>query len=144
MMSPDMPPKASSIVDRFGASASFLCAVHCAMLPLVVAIPPSLGLGFLSEHAFERGFVVFSVAVAIASLWYGFRRHHRLAAFLFMVPGVLLLLLGVVVEADHTGTFHAVLVAIGGLLVMAAHIANLRLAHNHVHTGNCCMPSATP
>lgn len=134
--------KTRSLADRFGATASFLCALHCALLPALIAMLPALGLGFLADHAFERAFVGFSVALAVTSLFFGFRRHQRLAAFLFMVPGVVLLLVGVFIDVDHTGAFHAVLVSIGGLLVMCAHIANLRLAHSHIHSGDCCGPTA--
>lgn len=135
--------KSRSLADRFGATASFLCALHCALLPALIAVLPALGLGFLADHAFERAFVSFSVVLAVTSLFFGFRRHHRLAAFLFMVPGVVLLLVGVLIDIDHTGTFHAVMVSIGGLLVMCAHIANLRLAHVHTHDRNCaCVPPA--
>ena len=37
------------LADRFGATASFLCAVHCALLPLVIAALPAIGLGFLAR-----------------------------------------------------------------------------------------------
>lgn len=137
----DSPSKLRSFADRFGATASFLCALHCALLPAVIALLPALGVGFLADHAFERAFVIFSVALAVTSLFFGFRRHHRLAAFLFMVPGVLLLIAGVIFAGDHGNVFHAALVSLGGVLVMCSHIANLRLAHSHAHTRECgCAP----
>lgn len=132
-----------SLADRFGATASFLCALHCALLPAVIALLPALGLGFLADHAFERVFVIFSVALAVTSLFFGFRRHQRLAAFLFMIPGVVLLIIGVAIAGDHGNVTHAALVSVGGVLVMCSHIANLRLAHNHSHTRECgCLPGA--
>lgn len=141
---PEAGKRLRSLADRFGATASFLCALHCALLPAVIALLPALGLGFLADHAFERVFVAFSVGLALTSLYFGFRRHHRLAAFLFMVPGVVLLIAGVVFAGDHGNMFHAALVSLGGVLVMCAHIANLRLAHGHAHTRNCgCEPSAS-
>lgn len=103
-----------------------------------------MGLGFLADHTFERAFVVFAVVLGITSLSFGFRRHHRLTAFLFLIPGVALLVLGVLIDLDHTGSLHALLVSIGGVLVMCAHVANLRLAHAHIHNDNCCAPSALP
>lgn len=131
-----------SLADRFGATASFMCALHCALLPVIFAALPALGLSFLADHAFERAFVGFSVALAITSLVFGFRRHRRFAAFVFMIPGVLLLLIGVLINVDHTNVSHAVLVSMGGVLVMCAHIANLRLAHAHTHSESCACPPA--
>ena len=48
----------SEAADRIGASASFLCALHCAALPFVFALLPALGLGFLGDdevRMFETG-----------------------------------------------------------------------------------------
>ncbi len=122
-------------VDRFGALASFLCAVHCALLPLLIAALPAIGLGFLAEHGWERGFIAFACLLATTTLGFGFRHHQRRLAFGFLVPGIALLLAGVTVDvAVHEG-LHATLVSLGGTLVALAHVANLRLSH--VHTAQC-------
>jgi hypothetical protein len=125
------------IADRFGASASFLCAVHCAVLPLIIAALPAIGLGFLADHRFERGFIAFASALALTTFWIGFRRHRRFRAFWFLAPGIALLMAGIAVDFDVSTTLHAVLVSIGGTLVAAAHLTNLRLAHGHVHDAAC-------
>lgn len=127
----------SRLPDRFGATASFLCAVHCALLPLVIAALPAIGLSFLANHRFERGFIAFASVLALTTLIFGFRRHHRFRAFWFLVPGILLLAAGIIVDFDESATVHAVLVAMGGTLVAASHLTNLRLAHGHVHDAAC-------
>ncbi len=125
------------VADSFGATASFLCALHCAVLPLVIAALPALGLGFLANHAFERAFIAFASVLALASLALGFRRHRRFRAFWFLVPGVVLLLLGIVIDIDGQPLTHALLVSLGGTLVALSHLTNLRLAHRHVHDAAC-------
>jgi hypothetical protein len=133
-------PKSSAwarIADRFGASASFLCAVHCAVLPLIIAVLPAIGLGFLADHRFERGFIAFAGALALTTFWIGFRRHRRFRAFWFLAPGIALLLAGIAVDFDQSAKLHAVLVSIGGTLVAIAHLTNLKLAHGHVHDAAC-------
>ena len=136
-MDPQMnPPLLARIADRFGATASFLCALHCAALPLVLALLPALGLGFLADHRFERGFVAFASLLALASLIVGFRRHQRFRAFWFLAPGIALLFAGIAFEYRATA-LHAALVATGGTLVALAHLINLRLAHRHVHDAAC-------
>lgn len=124
------------IADRFGASASMLCAVHCALLPLVIAVLPALGLGFLADHRFEHVFIAFASMLALTALIVGFRRHQRFRAFWFLLPGIALLCAGIVVEYDST-LLHAALVAMGGSLVALAHLTNLRLSHRHVHDAMC-------
>jgi hypothetical protein len=124
-----------SVVDRVGAFASFLCAVHCALLPLVFGVLPALGLSFLADHAFERVFVGFAIVLATTSLIFGLRRHGSYRAFWFLVPGIGLLALGMLLGDDHATARHAVLVSVGGLLVALSHVVNLRL--NHVHGPDC-------
>ncbi|MFC4821325.1 MerC domain-containing protein [Dokdonella ginsengisoli] len=138
MSSPSSRPSwFARFADRFGATASFLCAVHCALLPLVIAVLPMLGLGFLADHRFERFFVAFAGVLALSTLIIGFRRHQRFRAFWFLLPGIVLLVAGILIDVDHATVGHAVLVSIGGTLVALAHLVNLRLAHTHVHDAAC-------
>ena len=130
-------PSSGKLADRFGATASFLCAVHCALLPLVIAALPALGLGFLANHRFERGFIAFASVLALTTFVIGFRRHRRFRAFWFLAPGILLLAAGIIVDFESSATLHAVLVASGGTLVAISHLTNLRLAHGHVHDAAC-------
>ena len=51
------PPR---LLDRLGATGSLLCAIHCALLPLLIALLPSLGIAAWLGEDFERGFVLFA------------------------------------------------------------------------------------
>ncbi len=124
-----------SRIDRFGAFASMLCAVHCALLPLVFGVLPALGLGFLADHGFEQIFVSFAIVLATISLIYGLRKHGSYRAFVFLVPGIALLVIGIATGADHSNPWHAVVVSIGGSLIALSHVINMRL--NHVHSPSC-------
>ncbi|MEO8010690.1 MAG: MerC domain-containing protein, partial [Dokdonella sp.] len=130
-VSPPRGGRFDPFVDRFGALASFLCALHCALLPIVFGVLPALGVGLLANHSFERVFVAFAVILAVTSLLFGLRRHGSYRAFWLLVPGIALLLGGMLVGDDHTDVTHAVLVSIGGTLVALSHIVNLRLGHVH-------------
>jgi hypothetical protein len=125
--------------DRVGALASFLCAVHCAALPFVLVFLPLLGLQFLADHAFERGFVSFACVLATITLIGGYRRHRRPLALALVLPGLLLLILGITVLHDGASLMlHSVLVTCGGLLVASAHFVNLRFDRiHHVHDVQC-------
>lgn len=130
-----------SVADRIGAAASFLCAIHCALLPFVLAALPFLGLEFLADHRFERGFVMFACALALLALIRGYRRHQGPLPLLLAAPGLALLLSGVTFAESYSVILHSVLVTSGGLLVAAAHFVNLRsdrrFAHDHVHGPQC-------
>src|SRR5882724_9861290 len=125
-----LPGAFAHIADRVGATASFLCALHCAALPFVLAVLPAVGLGFLADHGFERSFIICASLLATATLVYGFQRHRTRRAFAFLLPGLALLWGGGFVFDAHTGLgWHALLVALGGSCVALAHLTNLRLVH---------------
>jgi hypothetical protein len=128
-----------NLADRLGATASFLCAIHCAALPFVLAILPFVGLSFLADHAFERGFVLFASALALFALVNGYRRHHRSLPLRLALPGLALLVMGVTFAENFSIILHSVLVTCGGLLVASAHFVNLRLdrQHGHAHGPHC-------
>jgi hypothetical protein len=115
------------MADRLGATASFLCAVHCAALPFVLALLPALGLGFLADHSFERGFITFATVLALWSIGSSYRRHRRLRTWLLLLPGLVLLWGGAFAADGYGIAVHAALVAIGGLLLSSAHLANLQM-----------------
>lgn len=119
-----------AVADRIGMTGSVLCAIHCALMPLLVALLPALGLGALGSVDLDQGFAVFVALLAVTTLSLGFRRHRAFHAWALLVPGLVLLGLGSFTELhDHSGA-HAVVMACGGLLIAAAHFANLRLTHS--------------
>jgi len=113
--------------DRVGATASFLCALHCAALPFLLAALPTVGLAFLADHAFERIFVGCASVLALVFLLRGYRQHRDARALALLAPGLLLLWLGAFVIDGHAAVgAHALLVSTGGGCVAFAHLVNLR------------------
>jgi hypothetical protein len=148
---PELPGSASAaaahdalahIADRVGATASFLCAVHCAALPFVLTVLPALGLGFLADHRFERVFIACASCLALVALIRGYRRHHIASPLRIAVAGLILLWVGAwIFDAESSLALHATLVTIGGCSVAYAHMRNLRLTHSY---GACCDSQAGP
>ena len=133
-----MSPRHHALLDRLGATGSLLCALHCALLPVVIALLPSIGLaGFLGERI-EVAFVLFASAVGLYSLVSGYRRHRLWQALALMLPGLLILWVGILYPPLHqTQWAHAGVMTVGGTLVGLAHLANLRLNAGHVHGPSC-------
>ena len=121
-------------VDSLGSVGAVLCAIHCALLPIALVMLPMLSLGILASAAYEFGFVIFATALAIASLWHGYRHHRAYHAFLVLIPGLAALWGGVSIHSWHDSLVaHAVAMSIGGALVGLAHLVNMRLSAGHVH-----------
>lgn len=127
--------------DRVGAAASFLCALHCATWPFLLALLPMLGASFLASELLERSFIVFATVLALTSLGAGWRRHGRRAALGLLALGLGLLWFGSFGPWHHDVVPHAVLMTLGGLAVAFAHLRNRSLlqAHQagHVHGPDC-------
>lgn len=125
-----LPPWA----DRLGAFGAFLCAAHCALIPLALALLPAMGLGFLAWHSFELAFSALATVLAVASLRLGYRRHRAYHAWLLVAPGLALLWLASLYPPLHDAVVaHAVMMTLGGVLVGLAHLVNLRLSWGHSH-----------
>jgi hypothetical protein len=126
------------VADSVGSVGAMLCAVHCAMLPLVIAALPALGLGALVSDGLEWAFIAFASLLALTSLWQGYRKHRVYRALAFLVPGLLAVWAGVLIpDLHHSVVPHAIVMSIGGTLIAVAHIINLRLTHGHVHDARC-------
>ncbi len=132
------PSSLRAFLDRFGASGSLLCAVHCAVLPMLLALAPSLGLSVWMGDGVERAVVVFVTMLGLFSLVLGYRRHRAWRALGLLLPGLTLLWTGLLYSPLHHSVVpHAVVMTLGGTLVGIAHLVNLRLTHGHVHDASC-------
>ena len=108
-------------------AGSLLCAIHCALLPLLFIVLPSVGLALLLDDRVELAFVSFASVVGTLSLLRGFRRHRAGLALMLLMPGLGLLWAGVRWAPLHEATVpHALAMALGGGLVAVAHYLNLR------------------
>lgn len=133
-----MTPRQRHWLDRFGAAGSLACAVHCALLPLLIAALPSFGLALWLSDGLELGFVVFATLLGAFSLLWGYRRHRALRALGLLLPGLAVLWLAVLYAPLHESVVpHAVAMTLGGTLVAVGHLVNLRLNHGHVHDASC-------
>ena len=135
---PLMSARLHVLLDRIGAAGSLLCAIHCALLPLAIAILPSLGIAVWLGDGFETGFVAFASLFGLAVLAWSYRRHRAIRALGLLLPGLAALWVAVLYPPLHHAVVpHAMVMTFGGTLVGLAHVANLRLNHGHVHDATC-------
>ena len=111
-------------MDVVGASASFLCAVHCAMVPLIVTFGLLSGVSFLADPLYDVIFIGASVFLAGISLVNGYRNHHRsLKPLMIASTGFTLIAFGHLYLHNIVGDAMSVL---GGFLVAMAHLSNYK------------------
>jgi hypothetical protein len=135
MMSVAMPLTGPSsrttlaVADRVGMFGSLLCALHCALMPLVFAALPALGLGALGDGDLDQMFTVFASVLGMTALGFGYRRHRGFQALALLLPGLALVWAGSFGPLHTHSLTHLLVMVPGGLLVTAAHFVNLRLSH---------------
>lgn len=125
-------------LDRIGATGSIACALHCSILPILIAVLPGLGVGLLASRTVEVVFVIAASVLASVSMWMSWRRHRHIRAKSLLIPGVLILWFGILTPAIHDHVVaHAVVMTLGGVLVGLGHLLTLRQNHTHIHDATC-------
>lgn len=109
-------------LDALGVTASILCAIHCAVLPLVVASLPILGINILRNSFFEYGMIALAFVIGTAALWHGFRRHHHRPGPWLLFTGGMSLLIAKEIWPDYEPG----LLPFAVLLIVGAHWLNYR------------------
>lgn len=127
-------------LDRAGTVASFLCALHCALLPLIITLLPLLGLSFLASEPVEWLLLGVSACLGVVSICFGFRQHRSRRVWALAGAAIALLVLARVwAHAGHARHAHDFshaeawletgLMVAGGTLMMSAHWLNQKLCH---------------
>ncbi|MBV7528495.1 MerC domain-containing protein [Chitinophaga sp. sic0106] len=112
-------------LDVLGIGASVLCAVHCALLPLLISALPLLGLHFTGHGLLEYcllsvSFLAGSVALG-RGYWY---RHRKVWPLLLFGIGFICLVAGHFIPLFHD--YEGWIIALGAGLLVAAHWGNIR------------------
>ncbi|WP_291911779.1 MerC domain-containing protein [Chitinophaga sp. CB10] len=115
-------------LDVLGISASVLCAIHCALLPLLLSALPLLGLHFTGHGLLEYCLLTVSFLAGCLALGRGYRyRHRKVWPLLLFGLGFVCLVAGHFVELFHA--YEGGIIALGAGLLVAAHWINLRHSH---------------
>ena len=81
-------------IDKLGACLSSICAIHCMVMPILIGMLSTVGLGFLADDQAEL--VIFSAALALAllSAAMGWRAHRRPVVLLAFASAIATTLVG--------------------------------------------------
>jgi hypothetical protein len=104
-------------LDRLAIVLSVLCAIHCALTPLVL-----LGLPFLGSHEFESGMRLLLGTLGVVAVGLGTISHRN-----WRVAPLLVLGLGVFVGLEMWGVhggIEALLSVVAAGLLITAHVQN--------------------
>jgi hypothetical protein len=121
--------------DALGIAASVACAIHCALLPLVLTSLPILGVNIINNIWFELMMILIALFIGIYSLRHGFKKHHhnKLPIIIFS-SGMALLILKQILHAQQMWFLVPAVI-----LIVTAHYLNYRDCRKdgECNTDNC-------
>jgi ABC-type iron transport system FetAB permease component len=122
-------------LDGLGITASLLCAVHCAVLPLLFTSVPLMGVDILQNRQFEFAMIGLAFFIGTYALYHGYRRHHHsLLPFLLIAVGF-----GFLLTKEVLPVHRAWMVIPALLFIITAHFLNFWYCRKakHCHPDDC-------
>ncbi|TDR23668.1 MerC domain-containing protein [Marinicella litoralis] len=113
-----------SVADKLGMFLSGLCAIQCAMLPILLSVSAVVP----SWAHLGHGWIWMSLigAIALWSFGRGWKRHHDKKVLLFFILGYSSLVTATLLEDKVDIIIESALFVLGGTLMVVAHWRNYR------------------
>lgn len=108
--------------DALGITTSIACAIHCAVLPILLTTLPIFGLDLVHNHFFEYSMIALAFLIGFRALTHGYKQHHKSKAPLIIFSIGIVLLVGK--EVWHDYSLYFLIPAV--LLIVFAHYINFK------------------
>ena len=115
--------------DALGVTTSLLCAIHCAVLPLLFSSLPFLGIDVIKDKAFEYGMIGLAFLIGVIALSHGYRRHHHKLFPVFIFTAGFMFL----VAKEWLPHLEIPFLLLAVLLIILAHYQNYQQCRSHSH-----------
>jgi Mn2+/Fe2+ NRAMP family transporter len=117
-------------LDKIGAYASAVCAVHCFLTGIAIGLLSVIGLGFLNNIISDIVFLGIALLVGVFAIWHGIRRHRSYLPATVFVAALGLISVGHFAfghSHDHVSPISTVFNVLGGLALVAFHLINWKM-----------------
>lgn len=121
--------------DAIGITTSIACAIHCAILPLLLSSLPLFGVNIIDNTWFEYFMIALAFSIGSYSFYHGYKKHHHsFKPFTLFTIGILLL---AAKQVWHQQQLWFLIPAV--VLIVTAHVTNYKSCrvHNHAHNDDC-------
>lgn len=117
--------KSRSISDILGISLSLVCAIQCAIAPILLSIAPIIPKWAHFGHGWV--WISFILLIAAWSIGRGFNKHKNKTVLFLAVIGIGFLLAGTLLEGKLSLIIESAVFVSGGVLLTIAHWKNYKL-----------------
>jgi hypothetical protein len=142
-MSRSASSRPSGLLDLVGCVASVACAVHCIVLPLLLAAYPVLPLRGLRSPWTEWGFVILSLIVGASSFGRTAASREGHAPLGLFLAGALTLLVVRTLVPEQATQLERVGLLLGAVLLASAHLLNRARAGQRCACAACDVNEAS-
>jgi hypothetical protein len=111
--------------DGVGIATSLACAIHCALLPLLLTSLPLFGINIIHNEAFEWSMIGFAFCIGVYALYHGYIRHHRSFFPVILFAAGFCFLIAKQFSPSH----NVLLLSLAVIFIISAHFLNYRLCH---------------
>ena len=115
----------STHIDKAAIGLSLLCAVHCLLLPVALAVLPTLAVSSFGDERFHLWMLMAVLPTSLIALSMGCRRHRNISVLVMGLPGLAILTVAALFGhewSDESG--EKILSLIGASLIAFGHIKN--------------------
>lgn len=120
-----------SALDRVSIGVSTLCAIHCALLPILLATVPAFSHLSADNHEFHIALVFLIVPMSLIAGLLGCAKHKDKVVLASIVTGLSLLLISAFLGHDLMGEIgERVATVIASFILVFAHWRNYRLCRS--------------
>lgn len=112
-------------LDVMAMGSSLLCAIHCAVIPVLLYSSTFAGLAFLHEHWVEWVFIALAFVFVLVALLPSYRKKHKSVAPLVIVSIGFLFI--VISRFPTTETEEIITTTMGSLIICGAHYINWKM-----------------
>lgn len=110
--------------DMMGMATSVACAIHCALLPVILSSLPVFGINIIHNALFEWGMIGIAFVVGAYSLFHGYIKHHHSLVPVYIFTAGFIFLISK--QFFHSAENWFLLFAVP--LIVYAHYYNYRLS----------------
>ena len=129
-----MRSTAQLFLDRLAIGASIVCALHCAVLPILLAVFPALVALPIGDHEFHQMMIWVVIPSSMIAVSLGCWRHKDLLVLAGGATGLMVIVTTALFGHDILGeTGEKVATLAGALILATAHWRNFSLCRK-----DCC------
>lgn len=121
----------SMSIDKAAIGLSMACAIHCLLLPVILALLPSLAASVFGDERFHQWLLIIVLPTSLFALGMGCQRHRNLGVLALGLPGLAILAMAVFFGHDLLGDAGEKIASLlGASLIALGHVRNYKLCRD--------------